>query len=96
MDLLPYLRGEKGGAPHEALFWKLAAYSAVRVDKWKLYLEPRNGIARLYNLEEDPAERNDLSAAEPQVFAEMQARYAAWDRSLPPRAWTNISPVFKK
>ena len=96
VDLLPYLRGEKGGAPHEALFWKLAAYSAVRVDKWKLYLEPRNGIARLYNLEEDPAERNDLSAAEPQVFAEMQARYAAWDRSLPPRAWTNISPVFKK
>lgn len=96
VDLLPYLQGEQAGAPHEALFWKLAAYSAVRVGRWKLYLEPKNGIARLYDLEQDPSEKNDLSAAEPRVFEEMKARYAAWDRSLPPRAWTNISPVFKK
>ena len=96
VDLLPYLKGLQPGAPHEVLFWKLAAYSAVRVGKWKLYLEPRSGVARLYDLERDPVEANDLSAAEPRVFVEMKARYAAWDQSLPPRAWTNISPVFKK
>jgi arylsulfatase A-like enzyme len=96
VDLLPYLKGHKAGAPHEVLFWKLAAYSAVRVGKWKLYLEPRSGVARLYDLEQDPAEKNDQSGAEPRVFEEMKARYAAWDQSLPPRAWTNISPVFKK
>lgn len=96
VDLLPYLREERAGEPHEALYWKLAAYSAVRVGKWKLYLEPRNGVARLYDLEADPGERHDLSEAEPRVFAEMNARYATWDSSLPPRAWTNISPTFKK
>ncbi len=96
VDLLPYLLGERPGAPHEALFWKLAAYSAVRVGRWKLYLEPNNGIARLHDLELDPGETRDVSAAEPRIFEELKARYAAWDRSLPPRAWTNISPVFKK
>ncbi|MBL8382864.1 MAG: sulfatase-like hydrolase/transferase [Burkholderiales bacterium] len=96
VNLLPYLNQEKAGTPHEALFWKLAAYSAVRVGKWKLYLEPRNGVARLFDLEADPAEKHDLAAAQPAVFADLMARYQAWDRSLPPRAWTNISPVFRK
>lgn len=96
VNLLPYLSKEKEGAPHETLFWKLAAYSAVRVGKWKLYLEPKNDIARLYDLEKDPGELNDLAAAEPAILADLKARYEAWDKSLPARAWTNISPVFKK
>ena len=96
VDLLPYLKAEKAGAPHEALFWKLSGYSAARVGKWKLYLEPKRGIAKLFDLEADPAEKNDLSAREPAIFQDLMARYAAWDQSLPPRAWTNVSTVFKK
>jgi arylsulfatase A-like enzyme len=96
VNLLLYLQSPQSGAPHDALFWKLAGYSAVRVGKWKLYLEPRKGIAKLFDLEADPAEKNDLSATHPDVFNDLMARYAAWDNSLPPRAWTNISPVFKK
>jgi len=96
VDLLPYLTDQHAGSPHEALFWKLAQYSAVRVGKWKLYLEPPNSVARLYDLEQDPGEREDLAHAQPQIFEELKARYAAWDKSLPPRGWTNISPVFKK
>lgn len=95
-NLLPFLGGERQDEPHDALFWKLAAYSAVRVGKWKLYLEPKNNVARLYDLESDPAEKRDLSGVEPVVFLDLKARYAAWEQGLPPRAWTNISPVFKK
>lgn len=96
VNLLPYLKKEKAGAPHEALFWKLAGYSAIRLGKWKLYMEPKKGIAKLFDLAADPQEKNDLSAAEPRIFEDLKARYAAWDESLPPRAWTNISHVFKK
>ncbi|WP_051236319.1 sulfatase-like hydrolase/transferase [Ottowia thiooxydans] len=96
VNLLPYLKSEAKGAPHEALFWKLAAYSAVRVGNWKLYLEPKNGVANLFHLEADPGEKVDLKALQPAVFHDLLARYQAWDKSLPPRAWTNISPVFKK
>jgi arylsulfatase A-like enzyme len=96
VNLLPYLRNEKDGAPHEVLFWKLAAYSGVRMGNWKLYLEPKNGVAHLYHLEADPGEKVDLKELQPGVFHDLLARYTAWDKSLPPRAWTNISPVFKK
>jgi arylsulfatase A-like enzyme len=96
VDLMPYLTQQQTDAPHEALFWKLAAYSAVRVGRWKLYLEPGNGIARLYDLEADPAEREDLAERHPQVLADLRARYDSWNGSLPPKAWTNISPVFRK
>lgn len=96
VNLLPYLAGERDGAPHEQLCWKLAAYSAIRVGNWKLYLEPKNGVARLHHLEADPGEKVDLKTFQPEVFQDLLARYQAWDKSLPPRAWTNISPVFKK
>ena len=96
VDLLPYLKHEKPGAPHEVLFWKLSGDSAVRMGKWKLYLEPHKGIAKLFDLDADPAEKHDLSAIETKVFAELQARYAEWDKSLPPRDWTSFSHVFKK
>jgi arylsulfatase A-like enzyme len=96
VNLLPYLAGEQSGAPHEALFWKLAAYSGVRVGDWKLYLEPKNGVAKLFHLEADPGEQVDLKTLRPEIFQDLLARYQAWDGSLPPRAWTNISPVFRK
>jgi arylsulfatase A-like enzyme len=95
VDLLPYLRGESAGAPHDALFWKLSEYSAVRVGRWKVFLDTRRGVARLHDLETDPGEKQDVSAEHPGIFQDLLARYAQWDRSLPPRAWTNISPVFQ-
>lgn len=96
VNLLPYLAGERAGAPHAALFWKISGCSAVRVGKWKLLLEPRAGLECLFDLEADPRETTDLKAKHPDVFADLKARYAAWDSGLPPRGWTNISPVFKK
>lgn len=95
-NLLPYLSGANHEAPHDALFWKLAGFSAVRVGKWKLYLETKHGVMRLYDLEQDPSEKCDMSEAEPGVVQMLKARYDEWNQSLPPRAWTNISPVFKK
>ena len=96
VDLIPFLKQQKAGEPHEALFWKLAAYSAVRVGNWKLYLEPKNNVARLYDLDKDPGEKTDMAKVHPGIFEDLKARYTEWNNSLPPRAWTNISPVFKK
>ena len=96
VDLLPYLTNQASGSPHEVLYWKLAGYCAVRKGRWKLYLEPKHGIARLFDLENDPAEKRDVAAHEPGIFQELKALFDQWDQSLPPRAWTNISPVFKK
>ncbi len=37
VNLLPYLRGEKNGAPHEFLFWRAKPNMAVRWGDWKLW-----------------------------------------------------------
>ena len=37
VDLLPYLRGEVDGVPHEFLFWRAGPNRAVRRGDWKLW-----------------------------------------------------------
>jgi len=37
VNLLPYLRGEDSGAPHEFLFWRAKPSMAVRWGKWKMW-----------------------------------------------------------
>ena len=37
VNLLPYLRGENDGAPHEFLFWRAKPNLAVRWGNWKLW-----------------------------------------------------------
>ncbi|MCD6051545.1 MAG: N-acetylgalactosamine-6-sulfatase [Verrucomicrobia bacterium] len=60
VNLLPFLRGEKQGAPHEVLFWRYGANIAVRSGDWKLVKqrEPGKGEPefQLFNLREDLAE----------------------------------------
>ena len=88
VNLLPFLLGEKKGTPHETLFWRYKAWShkpeqdgwAIRQGDWMLV---RNGWARtapaLYNLADDPQQKNDLSKAQPERFENMLKRWNAWD-----------------
>jgi autotransporter-associated beta strand protein len=86
VDLLPYLTGEKEGAPHDALYWRFRASTdpeyynrwAIRQGDWKLvktHLEP----LALYNLAADISESNNLAAAEPERVAAMQAAWDQWN-----------------
>ena len=95
VNLLPYLSRQIEGAPHEVLFWKLSMHSAVRLGRWKLVMEFKNGIERLFDLLDDPQEKTDLRDRHPEVFADLKARYQAWDQTLPPRAWTTHLTVFR-
>lgn len=73
---------------------------AVHHDKWKLVREePRSGPVRnfLFRIDEDPKERNDLSAQEPNTTGELVHRIEEWrkleptggerDRPHPPAGW---------
>ena len=55
-------------------------------DRFKLVERPRleGGYARaLYDLEADPAEKQDVSARYPKIAAELSAELAAWSASIP-------------
>ena len=47
VDLLPYLRGEQAGPPHETLFWRAGPNRAVRRGDWKLWQVNRASDERL-------------------------------------------------
>lgn len=91
VNLLPFLLGEKSGAPHDALFWRFGQQMAIRAGDYKLVRYDRNadtltGVrnqpvssAKLYNLAVDIGETNDLAAAMPEKVKELQSRWAAWN-----------------
>lgn len=90
VNLLPYLRGEKTGAPHEALFWRDGSYQVVIAGGWKLQVAARPRKTWLYHLEEDPTERHELSAREPAKRAELKALLDAHNAQMAEPLWPSF------
>ena len=69
------LFGKKTQQSHEYLYWEFPEYGgqvAVRMGKWKLLwkdLRKGNTNIELYNLDEDPAELNDVSVDHPNIVS---------------------------
>lgn len=87
VDLLPYVRGEAEGVPHEALFWRSGASQTALVNGWKLNVSDPPGKHWLYDLAADPTEQRDLSEERPDKLAELQAALAAHNASQEEPAW---------
>jgi len=81
-DLMSALRG---GAPQPRhLYWRLAQRSkqkALRSGDWK-YLATAEGNEHLFDLTADPGEKHDRKAERPEVLAELQRKYAEWEREM--------------
>ncbi|MEO6788750.1 MAG: sulfatase-like hydrolase/transferase, partial [Chthoniobacteraceae bacterium] len=90
VNLLPYVTGEKSGAPHDALYWRLGQQIAVRAGDWKLVkgagmesVKPpaqagkaNTEGAELYNVTKDIGEKENLAAKNPEKLRELAAM---WD-----------------
>jgi len=98
VDLLPYVSGEKSGAPHKALFWRFGQQMAVRSGDFKLVKYDTNadhnrgdsrGVSalKLYNLAADIHEEKDLVSNMPDKVRELQALWDEWNS-------TNIDPLW--
>lgn len=83
VNLIPYLKGEPEGDPHEALFWKTHNAGAVRHGDWKLIIEPW-GKKRLFDLADDMGETRDLSAERPAIVQRMHRAWMDWAEPFPP------------
>jgi arylsulfatase A-like enzyme len=99
VNLLPFLTGEKSGAPHDALYWRFGEQMAIRAGDYKLVRYDSNAdtltgarnqpvtAAKLYNLANDIGETKDLSAAQPDKVKELQSKWDEWNKS-------NIAPLW--
>ena len=94
VDLVPYVLGEQEGAPHDALFWRTGPYEVVRAGDWKLQtsVQAPDGSTRtwLFDLANDPTERNDLSAQNPGKVTELRALIARHNEQQVPPAWPSL------
>jgi len=87
VDLLRRVRGEIGGRPRDAIFWRSGHYRALRADGWKLQVSVRPRRTWLFDLASDPTERHDLSAERPEKVAEMADLLAAQEKEMVPPLW---------
>lgn len=58
--------------------WRTTPAGAIRAGDWKLVEFFEDGHAELYNLRDDPSERHDLAASNPDKARELQAALATW------------------
>jgi arylsulfatase A-like enzyme len=86
VNLIPFLAGEKAGAPHERLFWRSAKVSAVREGEAKLARQT-DPQGELFDLKADVAERRNLAAQQPEKAQALAAALAAWNKELVPPAF---------
>jgi arylsulfatase A-like enzyme len=83
VSLLPVL-DDPGATIARDLYWrmKFRNQKALRSGDWK-YLA-LDGDEFLFDLSKDQRERANLARRHPERLAELRARYAAWEATLPP------------
>jgi arylsulfatase A-like enzyme len=74
IDLTPQLLQGKPPEDRE-LFWELSREGALRRGSWK-YLRTADGNEYLFDLDDDPFEKNNLSEQRSEVFAKLKTRHA--------------------
>lgn len=70
--------------PARALFWRYKMYNQQACREGPYKFLSMNGHEFLFNVVDDPLERADLKARQPQRFAQLKARYDAWSSTMLP------------
>ena len=91
VNLLPYIKGEKSGQPHQSLYWRQNGLTALREGNWKIYCNKLNSQQpewELYNLAEDLGETNNLIKQNPDKFNELFLKWKELNGKM-------MEPLFK-
>ena len=86
VSLLPYFTGEKTSDPHPQLFWRKEGMAAAREGAYKMIRVEDLGY-RLYNLEVDLGETQDLHQGDPNRLGQMQNQLQSWESRLVDPLW---------
>jgi arylsulfatase A-like enzyme len=91
VSLLPLLRDPSATLGRDAIYshfpgylegtgshWRTPPAGTIRSGDWKLHEFFEDGRLELYNLKDDPGERKDLAASQPEKARELRDKLAAW------------------
>jgi arylsulfatase A-like enzyme len=90
VNLLPFLSGEKSGAPHDRLLWRSGPQLAMREGAAKL-VRRANQADELYDLAQDIAETQELSGTQAEKVKRLGATLDDWDKELIPPAFPGLA-----
>jgi len=82
IDLLPSVSG-RSPLVERQLFWRIRRpheQRAVRSGRWKLLQDGSNFY--LFDVSEDPGERHDVTAAQPDLVRTLSAALDAWEKDV--------------
>ena len=82
VNLLPFVRGELDGVPHETLFWRDkdgARWATLSSDLHKHVQDKIGGKPELFYLPTDISETNDLADRESELATALRKQWAKWD-----------------
>ncbi|GHB63633.1 sulfatase-like hydrolase/transferase [Persicitalea jodogahamensis] len=89
VSLIPYLTKKRNSNPHEKLFWRAVGgfEYATRIGDYKLYKRANEKNLMLFDLQNDPFERNNIAANHPEIVAKLDKAYRDWDAQNIPHGW---------
>ena len=108
VNLLPFVTGKSDAHPHDRLFWRLGAITAMIEGDYKLVYPRREGgleadpdkvdpaKLELYNLATDPYEKSNLAAVQPEKLQQMKAAWEQWQADFPTPPWGTWADRAKK
>ncbi len=82
VDLLPWLEGEQLGRSHQTFYWRLNEMWAVRDGDWKLVKDRGTNPPQLFNLANDPGEKRNLAATDPNTLRKLTAKFDKWAKTV--------------
>lgn len=91
VNLIPHITGNEPTEPHRNLYWRKEKMAAVRDGDYKLIRLDDYGY-RLYNLQDDLGETNDLSESQPGLMNELKASLESWESGLMTPLWAESDP----
>ncbi len=96
VNLLPFLSPGAPAQPQRPLFWRDGPYRAVQDQGWKLITSVRPRKDWLFNLGNDPTEKSNLAATQPEQLARLQALLKTHHAQMPPPMWESFfeAPIF--
>jgi len=94
-NILPMLQGKRPAPNSDFYYFSGANILAVRSGPWKLHLaqpdptaknggQVRFAAAQLYNLEQDPSERNDIVRSHPEIASRLKAQTELFRSKIQP------------
>ncbi len=91
VNLIPFLNKQTQEVPHKALFWRAGRNKAIRKGDWKLIVSEIDKKTYLYNLKQDPSEKNNLTGTEKAKLNELSHDLSNWEKTLTKPKWPSFT-----